>query len=131
MKAKSIIEISKGKYVDMDSGKTPSLSEINAFKKKNKANQLEIDERFSSRRKEWNDFVVSHKQDIEDLLGEEEPEMFIDRDRSVLVYNFSTALFDCINNDGTEKWLANVKKRMGKRFYYDVIEGYVLGNHDT
>ncbi len=131
MEEQGIIEITKGKYVYIDSGKRPSPSAIKAFKSKNKADNIKIEERWSSRRKKWNNFVVSHEQDIKELLGREEVERFADADMSVLVYNFSTALFDCINSGGAEKWLAGVKKRMGKQFYYDVIEGYVLGNHDT
>lgn len=48
-----------------------------------------------------------------------------------IVYRFSTHLFDCFESGRKHQWLREVKDKMGEKFYYDVIEGYVLGEHDT
>lgn len=130
---KEIIEISKDNYVYMSTGEKPLDEEIKCFKLKVEENKQKSKERIKQKNDLHDNFFVEHKQHIVDLLGcdEEEIEHLREHDLDFLVYQFSTALFDCFDSGGKIKWLNDVKEKMGEQFYYDVIEGYVLGNHDT
>ena len=80
------------------------------------------------------DFVTSHKQNIIDLLGRDEKDisyLFASHDSEALICKFATTLFDLFDSGSKSRWLSDVKKQMGKKFYYDVIEAYVCGNHST
>lgn len=131
MDTSHIIEISKNKYVDMNSGMEATAKEIKFFKSKVKSNKQKSKIRFKEYNKRHEDFWKEYGQAIKDLLGEDCSHLSSDHDIDCVVYSFSTALFDCFNSEEKESWLNDVKKRMGKDFYYKVIEGYVLGNHDT
>lgn len=129
----NVIEIEKGKYINLDTLEAASLEDIKKFKKKVRLNNQEMEKRFQSKLKCQNEFINAHKTHIVELLGLKENKFddLSNNDKSYFVYRFSTALYDCFDSGGKERWLCDVKKYMGKQFYYDVIEGYVLGSHDT
>ena len=134
MKKENIIEIEKDKYINIDTMKEASEEGIKAFKNKVQLDNQKTKERIESKLQYQNDFIDSHKKYIIELLCLEEDEfnyLKSNHDVSYLVYRFSTALFDCFDSESKDRWLRNIKAHMGKEFYYDVIEGYVFGNHDT
>jgi hypothetical protein len=76
-------------------------------------------------------FMEKHKQNIINLLRESEDrisEIINNHDLHYLTSMFSKKLFEIFNFDEKNKWLNNVKQRMGREFYLSVIECYVLGS---
>lgn len=136
-----IYEIEKGSYVNARTGKPATEKEIVNFKKRREKREKEIEERANARKKAHEEFVKKYKKPVMELLCENEYEdeegvnhLLNDHDLEYLVWRFSTQLFDIYatrNLKEKNKWLAEVKKKMGKEFCDKVKEGYLSGNHDT
>jgi len=136
MNEKNIIEFAEGIYIDLDTLQDASSEDVEIFKKNCEIKKQETARRISENDKEYEDFIDKHKYEIMHLLDYDEDminDMYKDLSLSMVIRQFSTALFDLMATNSEEKfdWLHSVKKNFGKKFYYDVIEGYVLGNHDT
>lgn len=73
-------------------------------------------------------FMNNHKYHVINLLKIKDDE-FNNLKPDYLIYRFSTALFDLFHSENKYGWLSDVKKHMGEKFYYDMIEGFVLDKH--
>jgi len=130
MNTDHIIEISKGKYVNINTGKSATKKEVKCFKENVINNKILADKRRKIRNNKHLLFIDSHKEILMELLDLEDDELEALTIEHI-IHRLSTCLFDCFDSSYKFELLDKIRKNLGEDIYFKVIEGYVLGEHST
>ncbi len=78
--------------------------------------------------KEWKD---KNSEKVKAFFKEHWDDEEADCERSSVIYSLSTMIFDCYSGRGESDELLNEMKETFPDIYTEVLEGYILGSHDT
>ena len=125
------MEFTGGDIININTGKPATKEEAKAFKKRVAKNKKETEARIEKRNKADSDFINKHRVFLKDILAIEDDRLN-KYDYNDCVYHLSTALFDCSHHTIDEtKLLTMIRSEFGKKFCFDVLEGFRNGQHDT
>jgi hypothetical protein len=131
MNTDHILQMTRDEYININTGKPATKAEIKSFKAKVIKNKKDTEKRFQDRSDKNKAFISQHKKALKELLDIDDNQVLIYQDEDDVIYRLTTALFDCFDSEYKFEFLKKVKDEFGEDIYFAVIEGYVMGQHDT
>jgi hypothetical protein len=134
-----IVEITKGKYVDYD-GNAATIEQISKHHDLRARNEVIIDKLRKARNdkvaKDKVYFELKYRGSIEGFFGivgmdgDISWERYANWNEGDLIYQLSTVLFDAFHGVNRVGVVLEIK-RLFPDIYFEILEGFCLGNHDT